>query len=140
VRSRLFAIVGIIPGHRVPFIPHCALRRLGRNHRECADSLEIRYTAPKKPLHYHSPCVLSSAARFTWTSKSQTLLSLWTRLRPLSDQLMDQSGHPLYTIETAEAHTIPASTRQQRQSQRRSRRQDPMASKAHFVPTRRGCK
>jgi hypothetical protein len=39
----------------------------------------------------------------------------------LNGQLMDQSGHPLYTIETAEAHTILTSTRQQRQSQRRSR-------------------
>jgi hypothetical protein len=37
----------------------------------------------------------------------------------LNGQLMDQSGHPLYMIETAEAHTIITSTRQQQSSRRR---------------------
>jgi hypothetical protein len=46
----------------------------------------------------------------------------------LNGQLMDQSGHPLYTIETAEAYTILTSTRQQRQSQRRSRSSTAVAS------------
>lgn len=36
----------------------------------------------------------------------------------LNGQLVDQSGHPLYTIETAEAYTIITSARQQHSRRR----------------------